>query len=99
MRLAELMDQGLKYRTALLKCLQKQGFENPHISIVFVVGEPLFEQSDPKGPETIREALLSFNGRVINYEDLIHKAQAAYKDFLDGSAKADRIDRLLKGLQ
>ncbi len=99
LHLAELVEQGPKYRAALHKCLTVQGEDNPHISIVFVVGEPLFEQGDFQGATMIKDALNSFNGRVIHYEALISKAQAAYSDFLKGSAKADRIDKILQKLK
>jgi len=99
LHLADLIEQGPKYRAALHKCLSLQGDEGPHISIVFVVGEPLFEQQDFQGPAMIKAALQSFNGRVIHYEELISRAQGAYSDFLKSSAKADRIDKILKKLQ
>ena len=99
LHLAELVEQGPKYRAALHKCLTAQGDDNPHISVVFVVGEPLFEQDDFQGPAMIKDALNSFNGRVIHYEALISKALAAYSDFLKGSAKADRIDKILQKLK
>jgi hypothetical protein len=99
LHLAELVEQGPKYRAALHKCLAAQGDETPHISVVFVVGEPLFEQEDFQGPAMVKDALRSFNGRVINYESLINNARSAYSDFLQGSAKADRVDKLLQKLK
>jgi hypothetical protein len=98
LRLSELVEQGPKYRTALHKCLKAQGTESPHISIVFVVGQPLVEDDDFGGSPMIKDALNSFNGRVVHYEYLIDKAQAAYKEFLNASAKTDRIDQILKKL-
>lgn len=99
LHLAELIEQGPKYWTALHKCLKARGEENPYISVVFVVGEPLFEEDDFRGPNMIKDALNSFNGRVMHYESLISRAQAAYSDFLRDSAKADRIDKILKKLK
>jgi len=61
----ELGEQGNKYRTALYKCLTAQGFPNPHIAIVFVVGTPLSEEGDPRGPEMIEKTLDAISGRVI----------------------------------
>ncbi|MGA3135672.1 MAG: ATP-binding protein [Terracidiphilus sp.] len=98
LHLAELVEQGTKYRTALFKCLTATGADAPHISIVFVVGEPLFEQEEIDGPRMVKDNLNSFNGRVMNYEALISNAQAAYGDFLKESAKADRIDKILQKL-
>lgn len=99
LRVDELVEQGNKYRTALHKCLTAQGIQNPHISIVFVVGTLLSEQDDPGGPEMIEKALGAISGRVTHYEALIDAARAAYGDFLVGSGKADRIDKILKKLQ
>ena len=99
LHLSELMEQAPKYRNALHKCLTSQGIKSPYISIVFVVGEELYEAEDQDGPAMIDKALAAFNGRVIHYETLISKAQAAYADFLEGSAKTDHIDKILKKLK
>lgn len=99
LHLSELVEQGPKYKNALHKCLTAQGIKSPYISIVFVVGEDLYEAEDQDGPAMIEKALAAFNGRVIHYETLISRAQAAYADFLAGSAKADHIDKILKKLK
>jgi Histidine kinase-, DNA gyrase B-, and HSP90-like ATPase len=98
LHLSELMEQVPKYQNALRKCLVAQGEKSPHISVVVVVGEFLYEEDDYDGPTKIDNALKAYNCRVIHYETLISKAQAAYSDFLAGSAKADRIDKILKKL-
>ncbi|MGA8029485.1 MAG: ATP-binding protein [Bryobacteraceae bacterium] len=95
----ELGRQGNKYRTALIKCLAAQGIPHPHISIVFVIGTPLFEEADPGGHEMIEKTLNAIGGRVIHYEALIQGASEAYGDFLRQSAKADKIDRILQKLE
>jgi hypothetical protein len=99
LRVDELLEQGNKYRTALLKCLAAMNIHNPHISIVFVVGTPLSEEADPGGHEMIGKTLNAINGRVTHYEALIDGARAAYGDFLEESAKADKIDKILQKLQ
>lgn len=98
MKLDELMKQGLLYKNALHKCLRATGVENPHISIVFVVGPEVEEAGEPDGKKTVADALRSFNGRVIQYETLITGARAAYDEYLKRSAKADQLDRILKKL-
>jgi hypothetical protein len=95
----ELAEQGNKYRTALIKCLRTQDIENPHISIVFVIGTPLSEEDDPGGHTMIAATLNAIGGRVTHYEALIEGARAAYGDFLVESAKADKIDKILQKLQ
>jgi hypothetical protein len=99
LRVDELVEQGNKYLNALLKCLQAQGTPNPHISIVFVIGTPLYEEDDPRGHETIEKLLSAINGRVTQYEALINGAREAYGEFLVQSAKADKIDRILQKLE
>jgi hypothetical protein len=92
----ELFEQGNKYRTALVKCLEVQGVHNPHISIVFVIGTRLAEEDDPGGHEIIVKTLNAINARVIHYEELIESARQAYGDFLVQSGKADKIDGILQ---
>lgn len=96
---SELIEQGNKYKTALLKCLQSQGLKNPHISIVFVVGMPLSEEDDPDGRETIQKLLAAINGRAVHYETLIHGAREAYGEYLKQSGKVDRLDAILRKLK
>lgn len=99
LHLSELIDQGNKYRTALLKCLTAQGFKSPHISIVFVVGMPPHEEDDPGGAEVIKQTLAALNARVVHYETLINGALAQYDEFLKQSAKSDRLDKILQKLK
>jgi hypothetical protein len=99
LRIAELLDQGNKYRTALFKCLTAQGTKHPHISIVFVVGQPLYEDDDPSGPEENEKLLSVYNARVVHYETLISGARAQYQEFLQRSAQADRLDKILRKLK
>lgn len=96
---AELVEQGNKYKTALMKCLASQGIEHPHISIVFVVGMPLYEEDDPGGRETVQNVLAGINGRAVHYETLIAGAHASYDEYLQQSAKVDRLDKILQKLQ
>jgi hypothetical protein len=99
LHVSELLEQGSKYRTALHKCLTSQGFKHPHISIVFVVGQPLYEADDPGGHESSEKALDAYNARVVHYETLISGARAQYGEFLEKSAKADRLDEILRRIQ
>ncbi len=96
----ELIAQGRKYHTALRKCLKAQGVDNPHISIVFVVGQRLYEYDTPDGEETSRRLLLeACNARAVHYETLIAGARSQYDEFLRANAKVDKIDKILKALE
>jgi hypothetical protein len=96
---AELIEQGGLYRAALHKCLTAQGIQNPLISIVFVIGQPLSDDDSPQGPERNRDALAAFNARAIHYETLIKGAQSQYDEFLKAQAKVDKIDKILNALK
>jgi hypothetical protein len=98
LHLSELVEQGPKYRTALQKCLSAQGQDNAYISVVFVVGQPLYEEEDLGGKPMISDTLGAFNGRAVHYENLISNARSAYAEYLERSAKVDRIDRILRKL-
>jgi len=99
LHVGELLEQGAKYRTALHKCLTSQGVANPYISIVFVVGMPLYEEDGPDGLKNSQASLAAFGARVEQYESLIAAAQAQYGEFLERSAKADKIDAILQKLE
>lgn len=98
LRVDELIAQGNKYRVALQKCLRKVGIDEPHISIVFVVGTPLDEEDDPGGHQMVRDTLGAIKARVIQYETLIRGAQEAYAEYLERSRQTDRLDTILSAL-
>jgi hypothetical protein len=99
LHVGELIEQGNKYGTALRKCLTSQGMDNPLISIVFVVGQPLYGDNDPGGRESSRKALGAYNARAMHYETLISGARAQYDEFLQQYAKVDRLDKILRALE
>lgn len=99
LRVTELVDQGNKYRTALHKCLIAEGKKDPYITIVFVVGTPLYEEDDPGGHEMIQKTLTGINGRAVHYETLIYGAHESYREYLEESAKVDHLDAILRKLK
>lgn len=64
-----------------------------------MVGQSLHEDEDPGGRESSEKALDAYNARVVHYETLISAARAQYGEFLERSAKADRLDEILKKVQ
>lgn len=99
LRATELAEQGLRYRDALRKCLTASGVPDPHISVVFVVGQPLQEESQPDGRATIKAMLGAFNGRVKNYEELIAGALAQYEEYLTKHSTVSRVDGIINQLR
>lgn len=92
----ELIEQGFKYKSALMKCLKAQhGMDyTPHVSVIFVLGVPVAEAED----ETyVRETLRPINARIVYYETLIASARASYAEFMEKSRAADAVDMLING--
>jgi hypothetical protein len=90
----EILVQGKKYRTGLIKCLQKKmGINNPHVSVVFVVGikpKEMDEEAD--------NALAALNIKYVHYETLIHGALAQYGEYIERSRKKDYVNKIVRKL-
>lgn len=95
----ELAEQGEKYFAALESCLEKMGFRDRHIAIVFVLGQRLHEEGAPGGRGRVEKALDAWNARIVHYESLIRGAREAYSEYLERSREADRLDKLLRRLR
>ena len=95
---ADLLKQVDKYRVTLRRLLTNAGYEHPQIDTVCVVGRDLRDWEEPGGKQESVESLARKNIRVVTYSQLITKAEAAYRDFLDENRKAGRIVRLLSAI-
>lgn len=99
MTLPELQEQGGKYRSALGKCLAKQGKVNPDIQIVFVLGRPVAEENDPAfGPQIVRDMLKSMGARIVYYDEMIVNAQKAYSEYAEKEKAVNKLDKVLQAL-
>ena len=99
MTLPELQEQGGKYRSALGKCLAKQGKVNPDIQIVFVLGRPVAEEYDPAfGPQIVRDMLKSMGARIVYYDEMIVNAQKAYSEYAEKEKAVNKLDKVLQAL-
>jgi hypothetical protein len=96
----ELSEQGAKYKSALHQCLVKAGDPNPQIAIVFVLGQPTYEDENIGigGRAYVARALEALNARVVYYEELIKSANAGYAEFLSKSEKVDKVARVVQRL-
>lgn len=93
---AELLDQGEKYKSALTKCLSKMGELNPDIQLVFVLGMPIIQEDNTAlGAAYVRQTLSPLGARVVYYEQMIDNANKAYSEYLEQSKKMDRLDAIL----
>ena len=96
MTVAELIEQGEKYKSALTKCLQKMNELNPDIQLVFVLGMPVVQEDNSVlGAPYVRQMLSQLGARVVYYEQMIENASKAYSEYLAQSKKMDRLDEIL----
>ncbi|WP_082765894.1 BbrUII/HgiDII family restriction enzyme [Azotobacter vinelandii] len=94
----ELVEQGLKYRNALLKCLKQLGRENEPYEVVFVIGRPLKDEGELQSQQLIQNMLAGINGRVVQFEALVASAKAGYTAYLEARSKIDKIQEILDSL-
>ncbi|EID6668645.1 ATP-binding protein [Salmonella enterica] len=94
---AKLVDQGNKYRKAVIKCAKAADpTSTPSIEVIFVLGkEPSDYSLDPS--YTIPQ-LQSINGRVVYYDSLINNAQNSYREYTEKQATVARIAEIVKKL-
>lgn len=94
----ELGQQGFKYKIALESCVKAlEGHDaNPQVELVFILGRKISEEADD--PKMVRDQLRSINARVVYYDQLIESARRSYGEFLELSAKADRIEKIVSAL-
>ena len=96
MTVAELVEQGEKYKSALTKCLAKMGELNPNIQLVFVLGLPVVQEGTTAlGAAYVRKMLSPLDARVVYYDEMIESANKAYSEYLEQSKKMDRLDAIL----
>lgn len=98
LRLSDLTNQIQKYRTALLKVLEQADRSLEPVEFVCVLGKPIKEWGDPKGPETVEGVLNNFDARIVYYDKLLSQAHKSYQDYLDAAKKADKLMKLISDI-
>ena len=98
LKTSELTNQIEKYRTAILKALEKADRVHEPVEFICVLGTHLKEYHDPKGPETIEKRMKALDARIVYYDTLLDQASKAYQDYLDVAQKADRLAQLIKDI-
>ena len=98
LHIAELVEQGEKYVSALEKCLEASGESNPQIAVIFVLGKPVAEEASSGGKKRVSETLKGINGRIVYYDTLIATALRQYQEYFDKSEKTDKIAKIIDAL-
>lgn len=95
----ELIEQGRKYKNALIKCLRERQRHNEPYEFIFVLGTKLKEDDDIEQTDYVRLQLESIKGRVVQFQNLVTSAQEGYREYLDASSKVDKIGKLVKSFE
>lgn len=98
--LPELLEQGQKYKSALIKCLQLCGENSPDVRIVFVLGRPVPESENIAlgAHRYVEDQLKPLNAKVVYYDEMVANAQKAYGEYLEKDKELGRLDAILKKL-
>jgi Histidine kinase-, DNA gyrase B-, and HSP90-like ATPase len=100
-KIEDLVEQGMKYYSAMKSLLSQQNRDDEPISVVFVLGH--HPQVSQRGAfatdkEYIDNSFEALHGRYVMYDELIENAKRQYEDYLKASDKAQALDELLSDL-
>lgn len=98
MKLLELQDQGQTYVDKLRKILAAQGVATPDIEVIFVLGEPVDEETSNPGRLKSSMAAISPGSRIVHYDTLIHGAQQAYSEYLEQAKFLDKLETIASAI-
>lgn len=82
-----------KYITALKKCLESTGKNNPHIEAICVVGPDALDDI-----EETNKHLKVQNGIAVTYDSLIENAFTSYSTYLENNRKVGKLRELIDKL-
>lgn len=93
----ELESQAEEYRTSLEDMLRKRGRPGGAAEVVFVVGHmPASEDDAGRGaPRTLELE----NARVLRYDNMLEETREAYEAYINDSADAGRLSRLIDEIE
>lgn len=95
----ELLEQGQKYIGALRTILARQGFSNPFIRLIFVLGVQVKEESElGLGPEHVKTQLRGFQAEHVYYDQLIKRARDQYAEYIEKQDETNKIDQILQAI-
>ncbi len=95
----ELLQQVMKYHSAVSKVLAASKRSNEPFEFLCVVGQPLSDWTDESARERSRQSLIPYGARVLQYDELMSNAYKAYSEFLSKEKEAGRLMQLIKQIE
>jgi hypothetical protein len=95
---SEILDQAEKYLSGMLKLLEAQRTPNEPIEIVFVLGKPPREWTNPNGKARLEKQLAESNTRIVFYDELLASAEKSYRDYLSQRGLLDTLAQVISAI-
>lgn len=96
---SEMLDQSEKYLSGMMRLLDAQGTPHEPIEIVFVLGKPPREWSNPEGKQRVSNQLKENRARVVFYDELLANAEKAYRDYLEKRGVVDTLSQVIAAIE
>lgn len=95
---SEMLDQSEKYLSGMMRLLEAQGTPHEPIEIVFVLGKPPREWSNPGGKDRVLEQLKTNSARIVYYDELLANAEKSYRDYLSHRSVVDTLGQVIAAI-
>ena len=94
----DLSKQIRKYRSGMIKILEKLGKQHEPVEFVCLLGEAPIEWDSPDGPNAVENTLRGNNARYVTYDALLDNSFQAYQDYLERARIVDRLGKVIKAI-
>lgn len=97
--LAQLVHQVGKYDRGFAKLLAAQNLSSERYSIVVVLGGFVEDYEDERGMAKVAETLAGSNARIVYYDEMLLRAEAAYREYLAKRQPIDALQKVIAAIQ
>ena len=95
----DLGKQIQKYRSGMLKILEKAGTPHEPVEFVCLLGKVPIEWNDADGKRTVENVLGVHNARYVNYDELLENSFQAYSDYLQQAKRVDSLGEVIRAIE
>lgn len=94
----DLARQINKYRSGMLKILERLGTPHEPVEFVCLLGKEPTEWSTTDGKSTVEEVLKAHNARFVLYDQLLDHAYQSYSDYFRKEKDLDQLGKLIDAI-